>query len=135
MYTVQPDHKFAKASGRNVRVSQKNSVIICKVIRKKPLNRAKRLLEDLKSGKRSLGGKYYSNAVEEILHLVNSCEKNAESIGLDKQKLFVHASASMGAIMRRRRRKGGFGSRMKSTNLEVMLIEKGKEKKKAEKKS
>ncbi len=129
MYTIQPKQKFAKASGTNVRISQKNAVIVCKVIRKKTLKRARRLLEDLRDERRSLGGKYYSHAVKEILHLLNSCEKNAEFAGLEKERLFVHASASMGTIMRRRRRKSAFGSRMKSANVEVMLIERGTEKK------
>ncbi|MCX6815709.1 MAG: hypothetical protein NT120_02570 [Candidatus Aenigmarchaeota archaeon] len=128
-YTFEPKHQYAKASGTDVRISTKDSVIICKVIRNKPLKRAKRLLEDLSSKKRNLGGKYYSNAVDEILNLINSCEKNAEFLGLDNEKLFVHASASKGTNIHRRRRKGAFGSKMKATHVEIMLIERGKESK------
>jgi len=58
--------------------------------------------------------------------LLKSCEKNADSLNLNKERLFVHASAHKGSIMRRRRRRSGFGSRMKMTNLEIILIERGK---------
>jgi len=57
--------------------------------------------------------------------LLHSCEKNADSIGLEKGRLFVHVSAQRGQNFRRRRRKSGFGTKMKSTNLEIMLIERG----------
>jgi len=126
-YTFVPKHKFAKAYGSNLRISAKSAVLICRTIRNKPLNRAKRLLNDVYIGKRSLGGKYYTKTVGEIITLMNSCEKNAEFLGLDADRLFVHASAHKGTIMRRRRRKAAFGSRVKATNLELMLIERGKE--------
>lgn len=128
-YSFEPEHKFAKARGRNVKASTKSSVIVCRAIRNKPLKRAKRLLEDLSTGKRELEGKYYTKSVREILNLVNSCEKNAEFLGLDSDRLFVHARAHGGEIMHRKRRKSGFGSRMKSTNIEIMLVERGKEQK------
>lgn len=126
MYTYKPEQKHAKAYGRNLRISRKAAVKICRVIRNKPLKRSKRLLENLVSGKQSLGGKYYTKSSREILELVESCEKNASD--LDNEKLFVHASAHEGSVIRRRRRKAGYGSRMKSTNIEIILIEKGKEK-------
>ena len=55
--------------------------------------------------------------------MLNSCEKNAAFLGLDANRLSVHASAHKGAVVRRRRRKAKFGSRMKNTNIEMMLIE------------
>lgn len=126
-YTFKPEKAFAKACSKNSRISQKNAMVVCAAIKNKPLKRALRLLHDLDEKKRSLGGKYYSNAVEEIKYLVHSCEKNAEFMNLDKDRLFVHASAHKGSSLFRRRRKGAFGSRLKTTNLEVMLIERGKE--------
>ncbi len=128
-YTIKPKEKHAKAYGNNLRISTKDAIKICRVIRKKPRDRAKRLLVDLVNKKRSLAGSYYSKAVAEILSLLESCEKNAEFLGLDPEKLMVHASAQTGTITRRRRRKSAFGSRMKSTNVEIILIEKGKQKK------
>jgi ribosomal protein L22 len=122
-YTFEPEQKHAKACATNVRISTKNAEIVCRVVRRKKLTVAKRLLEGLVARTRSLDGKYYTNAAEELLSLLNSCEKNADNRGLDKGKLFVYTSASEGSHMRRGRRKGSFGSRMKMTNLEVILVE------------
>ena len=127
--TFVPGHNYARAFGTSMRISQKSASIVCKAIKNKPLTRAKRLLEDLKAERRSLRGKYYSKAVKNMLMLLNSCEKNAEFKGLDADRLFVHASAHKGANVRRRRRKGAFGSTMKNTNMEILLIERGKERK------
>ncbi len=126
-YTFEPKHGHAKLSVRNARISTKSAEIVCAVIRRKPLKRAMRLLNDLDAKKRSLGGKYYSKAVREIKSLVESCEKNAEFLNLEKGRLFVHASASKGSSFHRRRRKAAFGSRMKTTSIEIQLIERGKE--------
>ncbi len=125
--TFTPRENYARAAGVNMRISTKSSQVICSVIRGKPLTRSKRLLEDLAAGRRNLHGKYYSKTVRQILTLLNSCEKNAGFRGLDMDRLFVHASAHKGSHLRRRRRKGAFGTDMKSTNMEIMLIERGKQ--------
>lgn len=127
-YTFVPKEKYAKAYSA-LRISTKSAVKLCRAISRKPLVRARRLLVDLASEKRSLGRKHYTKTATEMLALLNSCEKNAESLGMEIGKLFVHASAHTGTIMRRKRRRGNFGSRMKSTNVEMMLIEKGRNKK------
>ncbi len=124
-YTYEPDVSHARAFGSNLRVSPKNSQILCRVIRNKKLDVVKRLLNDLISTKRSLDGKYYTKAATSMLELVESCEANAKEKGLDAAKLFVHAAATHGSMMRRGRRKSSFGSRMKATNMEVILYETG----------
>ncbi len=125
-YTFVPREKCAKAYS-SMRISTKSAAKLCRVISRKPLSRAKRLLTGLAEEKRELGTKHYTKTAKELLGLLNSCEKNAEFLGLDASRLFVHASAHTGTIMRRRRRKAAFGSKLKSTNVEMMLIEKGKE--------
>lgn len=129
-YTFIPKEKYARAFGNNMRISTKSATILCRVIRKKPLTRAKRLLQDLAAERRSLDGKHYTKTAREMVVLLESCEKNADSLELDKGRLIVHASAHKGTNMRRRRRKAKYGSQMKTTNLEIMLIERGKEGKK-----
>lgn len=133
-YTFKPEKKFAKAFGRNLRISTKTATKLCRVIRGKTLKRAKHMLDDLLNRKRSLEGKYHTKTVKQIKQMLESCEKNAEFLGLDSERLFVYASAHMGTIMHRRRRKAAFGSRMKSTNLEIMLEERGKQLKISKKK-
>lgn len=122
-YTVAPKEKHAKAYGSNMRISAKKAALLCRVIRKKPLKRARRLLEDLSAERRDLDGKHYTKTAREMLMLLNSCEKNAEALGLDTGFLMVHASAHKGTNMRRRRRKQKFGSAMKTANVEVVLVE------------
>ena len=133
MQTFKPEQKFAKASSKNMRISTKSSVVLCRVVRKKTLKRAKRLLTDLAAENRSLDGKYYTKTAKRMLELLESCEKNAEFLGLDNERLFVHASAHQGGSLRRRRRKAAFGARMKATNIEIMLIERGKASEKVDK--
>jgi large subunit ribosomal protein L22 len=94
------------------------------VIRKKKLSRVKRLLEDLLAKRKDLNGKYYTKTVQEIKKLLESCEKNAEFKGLDKEKLIVYASAHKGPTLIRRRRHREHGRAMKSTNVEIILVEK-----------
>lgn len=124
-YTFNPKEKCAKAYITNSRISTKKAAKLCKIIRGKKLKVVRRLLQDLVNRRRSIDGKYYTKASEEMLRIMNSCTKNAEFMNLDTEKMFVHASAHMGTIIRRRRRKGGFGSRMKNSNIEFMLIERG----------
>lgn len=123
-YTFIPEKRHSKAYGRNLRISAKKAAFLCRVIRGKPLNRAKRLLEDMISGRRSLEGRHYTKTAEGLLSLLKSCEKNAVAAGLDTAHLVVHGSAHKGTNLRRRRRKQGFGFRMKSANVEIMLTEK-----------
>jgi large subunit ribosomal protein L22 len=129
MYTYKPKEPHAKAFGRNLPISTKNAQFVCKLIRGKKLNQSRRLLLDMKDGRRSINGKTYTKTVAEILELIGSCEKNAEFKGLDSERLFIHASAHKGFAFRRRRRKSAFGSRLKRTHVEIILIEKGKLKK------
>ena len=122
-YTFEPEKPHAKAYGNNLRISPKNARIICTVIKRKKLSVAKRLLQDVIAGTRSLRGKYFTNASKSILELLESCEANAKSLGLDVGQLFVHASATHGTMMRRGRRKSSFGSRLKTANVEVILVQ------------
>jgi ribosomal protein L22 len=132
-YTFTPKERHAKA--RTIMyASSKHAQIICRLISKKKLTTVKRLLEQVLTRDRDIDHKYYSKAVEGILNLLKSCEKNAEALGLDMGKLFVYAASSNGGNLRRGRRRSDFGHRMKVTNLSIILVEKGKEAKKAEKK-
>ena len=124
-YTFEPSGKHAKAYS-TLSISTKDAVLICRVIRKKKLSTVKRLLDDLINKRKTVNKRYYPKVVSEIKKLLNSCEKNAEFQGMDKEKLFVYASAHKGVNMKRPRRRGDFGSGMKSTHVEIILSEKPK---------
>jgi len=116
--------KSAKAYGRALRISTKSSVAVCRAISRKNLEKAKKLLQDLIDKKRSVGGKYYTNASREILRLVKSAEANAESGGLDLNRLVIFASAHQGFTFMRPRRLKMRRTRRKMTNIQVVLQQK-----------
>jgi ribosomal protein L22 len=121
-YTFEPKQPHARAYS-HMRISTKQAQILCAVLRRKKLSVAKRLLNGLLDGTADLRGKTYSKATEFILSLLESCEANAKNKGLDAGKLFVHASSHQGPTLRRARRKGKFGNMMKSTNVEIILMQ------------
>jgi large subunit ribosomal protein L22 len=121
-FTPKPK-KSAKVYGRALRVSRKNSVVVCRAINKKPLAKGKRLLQCMLDKKESLDGKYYTNTSRSILDLVKSAESNAEFKGLDTGKLFIHASAHKGFTFRRPRRLKMRGQRRKIANVQIVLYE------------
>lgn len=126
-YTFQPEVRHAKACSENMRISHKTAAKLCAVIRGKKLNVARNLLKGLADETRDLEGKHHTKTADALLNLLQSCEKNAKSIGLDENILFVHASAHRGSTFQRRRRKSGFGSRLKTAHVEIMLLERGKQ--------
>lgn len=123
MYTFVCKERHAKAFGRNLPISTKNAKIICRIIRGKKLSVVIRFLNAVLNKKTSINGKYYTKTVQHIKEIIESCIKNAEHIGLDTSNTRLHISCHKGTTMRRNRRKYDFGSRMKSTHVEVMLIE------------
>jgi len=81
--------KTATASRPMARVSLKDSVKIFKNIRNKPVKKIKIFLNDLIDEKRDINGKHYTGASKTILELIEEAENNADSLGLDREKLFL----------------------------------------------
>ena len=81
--------KTATASNSTARISRKDSITLFKNIRRKPVRKAKRLLNDLLEEKRNIDGRYFTKASKEILGLIESAERNAEAKGLDTEKLLI----------------------------------------------
>jgi ribosomal protein L22 len=81
--------KTATALRPNARISIKDSVLVLKKIRNKPVNKVKAFLQDLIDEKRSIEGKHYTGVSKEILSVIEEAETNAESLGLDTEKLFM----------------------------------------------
>lgn len=139
----------AKLNVQGLKISTKQSIEICKEIRNKDLDRAKKILQDsillkkpipFKTFNRDVGhkrgmgaGRFAVNACTEILNLLNSVEKNAENKGLTGNLFIAKAIANFGPTSwhfgRKRRRQ------MKSTHIELILKEKEKTEKKTEKKT
>ena len=152
MYSMKNYDKehMARSYGRELSVSKKYAVEICKFIRNKNLEKAKKILQDVVDLKKAIPftrfnkdlghkkkigpGKYPVKTAEQILKMFKELEANAQQKGLSTANLqIVHISAKKGSAQwrygRKRRR------RMKRTNIEIVVEEKTpKEKKKVEEK-
>lgn len=121
-YTYNPNpKKSAKSYGRALRISTKNSAVVCKAISGMRLEKGKALLQDLLDQKRGLSGKYYTNVARQLLNIIKNAESNAESKGLDIEKLHINSSAHNGFTFYRPRGWKRRREQRKVTNLQVVL--------------
>ena len=111
----------AKASGRDLRISFKHAVEICREIRGMRLKDAMRFLEDVIKKKRPVpfrryhgkvahkrglsgwpAGRYPVKAAREILKVLKNALANARFKGLDEDRLYIiHAQAQQGPRIRK----------------------------------
>ncbi len=83
---------------------------------------AKRILEELVNGKRTIDGKTYEKTAKGLLKLFNLVEANAKFRGFDTSNLFILSlSVNKGPTLHRGRRKSSFGSRMKISHLKLVV--------------
>ncbi|MEM5829626.1 MAG: uL22 family ribosomal protein [Candidatus Aenigmatarchaeota archaeon] len=81
--------KTATAKISNARISLKHSLVLCKSLKRKKLEKAKKFLEDLLSKKINIKGKYYTKAANKFLELLKTAEANARQKGLNPGRLFL----------------------------------------------
>ncbi|MBN2202602.1 MAG: hypothetical protein JW700_00215 [Candidatus Aenigmarchaeota archaeon] len=113
----------AKASA-TMKISHKDSVKFCKVINRKKLSVAKKILEEIKQGRKTLNGKTYDNIRKEMQMMLHQLEMNGRKEGLDVDNLYVFISTHRGPTMHRgRRRWRKFGSKMKACHVQTVLSE------------
>lgn len=113
--------KMAIASGRDLRISWKKAVEVCRFIKGKRLSEAKELLEGVLKRKVMIpfttfnrkrahhgsinkypSGGYPIRVVKEVLKILKNVEANAENKGLDVEKLvIVHAAVHKGPVIRK----------------------------------
>lgn len=116
---VEKEKNIAKATGKEIRVSPKHCVEICREVKGKDLKHAKEYLEDVIDMKRAVpfrrykkkighrkglskwhAGRYPRKAALRILKVLESAEANAEYKGLNPERLFVrHISAQRGRVI------------------------------------
>ena len=124
-YSLNPlNRNNVKVYGRGLPISGKDSKIICSGISGKPLPKAKALLERLQAKQHSIDGKYYTKVTGEMLKLLKSAENNAESKGLEAERLIVSASAHKGFKFLRPRRFKMRRQQKKVTNIQLVLQQK-----------
>jgi len=81
--------KTASSKFSGARISLKHSLVLCKELRGKKLDRARLFLEGLVSEKRSIAGKYYPKAAGRFLEMLKTVEANARQKNLNPEKLFI----------------------------------------------
>src|SRR2546428_7914566 len=140
---LDPD-RTVKCSGRELRLSPKASVELCRTIRGMKLPEAKKLLErvvDLKQAvayrrykkevphKRNLNepwyaGRYPQKAAGKLLHLLEELETNAEYRNLNVESLrIIHAATQRGpGVPRRSPRAFGRSDLLKATLTHIELV-------------
>jgi large subunit ribosomal protein L22 len=139
--------KTAKASGREIRVSHKAAREVCRTIKGKTLTKAKEYLRDVidkkkpvpfRRYKKKLGhrhgvekafaGRYPIKTAQQILHVIEAAEANAENKGLDVDRLqIIHAAAYPGTKLKQYMPRAHGRSSPKyetTTHVEIILEEK-----------
>lgn len=120
-FTPDKEEKTAKSIGREIRVSPKFSAEICREIKGKKLDKAKKFLEDLiamkvplplkkykggvshkKGLRKAYAGRYPVKAASKVLRVLANAEANAEYKGLDAERLYIrHVSTNRGRVIKR----------------------------------
>jgi len=144
--TLNPE-KTAKASGRELKVSHKAAREVCKALKGMNLSNAKEYLRDVVAKKKTIPytryikklghkggmekrfvGRYPQKAAEQILHVLEAAESNAENKGLDVDRLkIIHAAAYQGIKLKRymERAQGRASPKYTTTtHVEIVLEEK-----------
>ena len=139
--------KTAKASGREIRVSQKSSREVCATIRGMKLTLAKRYLREVikkekpvpfrrhtkktahrRGLEKTFAGRYPIKAAQKILQVVEGAEANAENKGMDIERLKIfHAAAYPGMKIKRftpRAHGRASPKNETTTHIEIVLTEK-----------
>jgi len=113
--------KSARSYGKNMRISTKSSVTLCKAINGLRVDKAEGLLKGLVEGKRDLHGKYYTKTAHNILDILVSAKSNAESKGLEVESMVVKASAHKGFRLWTPRRFKLARTAAKNTSIQMVL--------------
>lgn len=119
-YPVKVGEKETKTASMGLPISTKSSVLICRKINGMKTDRAKKFLQDLIDKKISINRKYFTKTSVEILKVLESAEKNAENRGMDSTVIRT-ICAEKGSKRMRMKRRRSFGSRLKSTNIKVVV--------------
>jgi ribosomal protein L22 len=128
----KPKKTTAIVNGKDLRISTKYSVAICKMIRAKTIEKAIDMLNQAalfkrpimtnkmnvghKPGKGIMAGKYPINTIKEFIRLLKQLQANAIANELELEKYVIFCKANQASRPYRRR-----GMRFKRTNLFLKL--------------
>lgn len=135
------EENIAKAVGSSLSISTKHAILICNMLRGKPVSTALDMLEKVQEKKLAVAhtrfgggvghkpgmgpGRYPLKASKEIATVLKSAQANAQSKGLSTNDLIIESIvANRASIPLRYGRKGGVSA--KRTHIEIVLKEKAK---------
>lgn len=119
-YPVEAEKDEVRTAGIGLPISAKSSILICRKINRMETAKAKEFLQDVIDKKRCINRKYPIKACQEILRILESAEKNAENKGLENTVIRT-ICAEKGSNRMRMKRRRSFGSRLKNTNIKVIV--------------
>lgn len=119
-YTI-PITKEMVCARSTISVSQDATTKICRKINGMKFEKAKEMVNSLVEGRKSIKGKHYTKAAQEISDLFLAVEANARARNFEPEKMKILISAHKGPTLLRARRKRDFGFRLKSTNVQIVL--------------
>ncbi|MBW3011924.1 50S ribosomal protein L22 [Candidatus Woesearchaeota archaeon] len=137
-YSCNVKENMAKAVSRNMPISRKHCIELCSVLRGKPLERAKTILQNVVDMKEPVPFRKYNhnvghrkkmgparfpvNASKALLSLLNTVTANAQMKGLATGKLVIcHMNAQQGPKFMKRGRQARM--QMKQCHVEVAVME------------
>ena len=129
----------AIVNGINLGISTKTSVEVCRFLRRKTTDKAKKILERVIEKKQAIPyqrylkeiphrkgkiatGRYPLKASKTILDLIKSAESNAKDKGMSSNLIITHISAHKGETQSRYGRK--MGQQAKKTHIKITVKEK-----------
>jgi len=129
----------AMANGTSLKISTKQSVEICRLVRNKTTEKAKKILEEVIEKKKAvpylkykqemphrkgriMTGRYPIKASKEILKLIKNAEANATNKGMSSKLIIDHISAHKGANTPHHGRK--IGTQSKNTHINIVVKDK-----------
>jgi large subunit ribosomal protein L22 len=117
--------KTASSKIFGAKISLKHSLALCKELRGKKVDKARKFLEDLIARKRTVNHKYYPKAAGKFLELINTVEANARQKNLNTEKLCIRKiEVGKGVAFYRPRSLWHLrGQRSKSVNLTIEVGE------------
>lgn len=128
-----PVTKEMVSARTDLRASTKMAVEVCKKLNGRRFAEAKDFAEKLVKKEVSIDRVYYTKAAEGILGLLKTIEFNAKNRDMDPAGMKLNISAHQGPRMMRARHKRRFGTRLKMTHVQAVLVPAKKEVAKEEK--
>jgi ribosomal protein L22 len=114
-------HRNITVTGKDLPISTKHSIAICRFIRNRKVDDAVSILQDVSNLKKAVpmkgelphrkgmdSGRYPKNASKAFIRLLKNLKANASNLGVDASSLVIHAKSNLASRRRFSRRAQNF---------------------------